>query len=138
MGFQESPAQRQRREQKESLFGLLPLFGPGLPEQPGFKKSSSQQKRDDAKKAFFETKDLRKTSLPDVAAAFTGSEQTRMKDVPVTGGKTVIEAPGKTGSVRFIDCDGAQTGFIEWENGRMLTEGDQVIQGGCSDSSSYP
>jgi hypothetical protein len=44
---------------------------------------------------------------------------------------------GGTGSLIFKDCDGAETGRLEWVNGVITTSGDQTIEGGC-DSSSPP
>lgn len=141
MAFQESPSQRERREQKETLFGVPPMYGPELPvpdSPPGLKASAGQQKRDDAKKAFFATKSLRPTSLPDLGRMLGVVDPLPVKLSPVTGGKNKNEAPGETGSLEFTDCDGQQTGFVEWENGKMLTSGAQVIQAGCPTVSSYP
>lgn len=43
---------------------------------------------------------------------------------------------GASGKITFKDCDGQETGTLEWVNGKIITSGDQTIQGGCDDSSS--
>lgn len=138
MSFSESPAQRKRQEAKNALFGLPPVFGPWPEDVPGFPKSEGQQKRDDYKKAFFETKTLKKSSVSETADAVIQTEQPGVKERPISGGKSKNESVGEDGSIQFIDCDGAQTGYIAWEKGKVLTAGHQIIQGGCTPTSSYP
>jgi len=43
---------------------------------------------------------------------------------------------GVRGSLVFQDCDGAETGRVEWSDGLITTSGEQIIQCGCSGTSS--
>ena len=45
---------------------------------------------------------------------------------------------GVNGSLVFQDCDGAETGRIEWVDGLIVTSGEQTIESGCGASSSSP
>ncbi len=49
---------------------------------------------------------------------------------------TVREATGGDGSRTFKDCGGQEVSKIEWQNGRIVSTGDEEIEGGCDDSSS--
>lgn len=49
---------------------------------------------------------------------------------------TVREASGGKGSRTFKDCDGQEVSKIEWDNGRITSDGDEDIEGGCDDSTS--
>ena len=40
-------------------------------------------------------------------------------------------ANGGTGSMTFLDCDGAEVGRLDWSNGLITTESNQSIEGGC-------
>lgn len=46
-------------------------------------------------------------------------------------GKRFISSKGGTGSITFLDCDGAEVGRLDWSNGLITTESNQFIEGGC-------
>jgi len=48
----------------------------------------------------------------------------------------VREARGGEGSFTFKDCDGNETGKLEWKNGLVTSTGDKDIEGGCDGNSS--
>ena len=47
-----------------------------------------------------------------------------------------MPTPGGTGALIFVDCseDMVETGRIEWVNGKIITDGDIIIQAGCDGS----
>jgi hypothetical protein len=45
--------------------------------------------------------------------------------------KWMPHSTGGTGSITFLDCDGAEVGRLDWSNGLITTESNQSIEGGC-------
>ena len=133
MSFQESPAQRAARAGRDAFFGRAAL-GPALPATSNVRESPQQAARRESVREFFETKTVRESSVgkPQPAPSLRPTLH------QATGSKTVNQALQKPGKIIFQDCDGAETGRLEWDRRRILTEGEQIIRTGCEDSSSYP
>lgn len=132
MAFQESPQQREARENRNSFFGTPPMFGPKLPDAPSkIRESQRQIERREAKEKFFEPKVLKESSVKDTAKTAANQDPPQTKIMERTGGKTKNEAAG--GTLVAKDCEGTELFRIPYLRG---IEGEQELRAGCDDSSS--
>jgi hypothetical protein len=84
----------------------------------------------------YQPRSLRPSSLGTPAALFLSSEQPRVVNLPVNGGKTKNEAKGKSGALIIQDCDGAEVARVEWDAHGVKSEGEQTVQAGCEGGTS--
>lgn len=82
----------------------------------------------------YQTTSLKPSSLGSPMVLLASGEPARTRQYPSKG--VTANSRGGTGSLTFEDQDGAQIGYVNWENGRMLTDGAQTIECGSDDSSS--